>query len=150
MCIFKYFCLLVGCFNPNSTLSQYNMLFGPSQSLIFPANNSQLFIIICKLSYMWQDGSTVKNLTCLSDHWSLLPPACIRMFLFLNRKVSSDVRFLPPRLLAPPPYEPFPIKKFGSALQNKYTKKYSQYLQKLPDVALKSFSNKIFFILLIL
>ena len=50
------------------------------QSITFPANPNQIMLIECQASYYWIDLIMLKNITCLGQKWSLLPPPCIGTF----------------------------------------------------------------------
>ncbi len=71
--------ILVGCFDPTSGLSAYEMEFLPGQNLTFPATHAKTYRIKCQNGTYWPDGTTIRNLTCYSNKWNSLPSRCLGM-----------------------------------------------------------------------
>ena len=68
------------CMDPALKLSNLKQQVVAGQSITFPANPNQIMLIECQLTYYWIDLVTLRNITCLGEQWSQLPPPCIGIY----------------------------------------------------------------------
>ena len=63
--------------DPAEKISNLKQQIVAGQSIQFPANLYQGMIIECQSGNYWIDLEKFKNITCLGEKWSELPPPCI-------------------------------------------------------------------------
>ena len=49
------------------------------QPTAFPANETQIYLVECKVGFMWPDGNITKIITCINETWTKLPQICKRI-----------------------------------------------------------------------